>query len=97
MNWYRNIEVPTGEGLAASDESCYQYSMRQLAQLLSTNKAHRLRIHLYHTGYMPAIVGFYRAVMSILRSGNYGKGCLQVIPKLQPEGDDYAEGRPWPE
>ena len=97
MNWFRNVEVPTRDGMAASDESCYQVSIGQLAELLDANRGHRLRIHLYHTGYMPAIIGFYRAVVSTLASGSYGSSCLQVLPKLQPGKDGFVEGLPWPE
>ncbi len=97
MNWYRNSEIPTRDGMAASDEHCYQISMVQLAELLKVNKDHRLRIHLYHTGYMPAIIGFYRAVMSTLASPTYKQGSLQIVPKLQPDEKGFVEGKPWPE
>ena len=97
MNWFRNVEIQTGAGLAASDESCYQVSMGQLKELLDTNRGHCIRIHLYHTGYMPAVVGLYRAVMSTLKSDKYEPGCLQVLPKLQPGKDGFVEGKPWPE
>ncbi len=97
MNWYRNSEIPTRDGLAASDEYCYQVSMTQLAELLKINKNQRLRIHLYHTGYMPAIIGFYRAVISTLALPSCKPGSLQIVPKLQPDEKGYLEGKPWPE
>lgn len=97
MNWYRNSEIPAKEGMVASDEYCYQTSISQLTELLKVNKDHRIRIHLYHTGYMPAIMGFYRAVVSTPSLPDYRPGCLQIIPKLQPEGGSFTEGSPWPE
>lgn len=97
MNWYRNSEIPTKDGMAASDEYCYQISTVQLAEILKINKDHRLRIYLYHTGYMPAIIGFYRAVMSTLALPAYKPGCLQIVPRLQPDEKGFVEGKPWPE
>jgi len=97
MNWYRNVDVPSRSGLAAADEVCYLDSMERLHQLLTTSRGHRIRLHLYHTGYMPAIIGFYRAVVETLSSGEWSPGCLQVIPKLQPAGHgDFVESAPWP-
>jgi len=97
MNWYRNVEVPARDGMAASDEHCYQVSMRQLEELLNKNRGHRIQIHLYHTGYMPAVVGFYRAILSAMSSDKFKAGSLQVVPKLKPVRDGYIEGKPWPE
>ncbi len=98
LNWYRNVEVPNREGLTSADEACFQYSMKQFTELLSINRKQLLRLHLYHTGYMPAVIGFYRALVTILASGQYEDYCLQVIPNLQPdEKSGFKKGNPWPE
>jgi hypothetical protein len=96
MNWYRNVEVPAKDGLAAADEFCFQLSMQQLDELLDTHRGDRLRIYLYHTGYMPAVVGFYRAVVETHISGRYRTGCLQIVPMLQPTKTGFEKGLAWP-
>lgn len=98
MNWYRNVEVPSVAGLSGADEFCFQFSCKQLSELLAANRSHRLRLHIYHTGYMPAVIGFYRALVVTLASAQQPLGCLQVLPKLQPDKNGgFLAGRPWPE
>jgi hypothetical protein len=98
INWYRNVETPSTGGLVAADEKAFQVSMRNLAALLDANRGQRLRLHVYHTGFVPAVIGFYRALVTTLSSGAYPPGCLQVLPKLQPKADDsgHIEGAAWP-
>lgn len=98
FNWYRNAEVPSRHGLSHADAHCFDESKRRLAQLLRANIGERVLIHLYHTGYMPAVVGFYRALVTHLASGEFPHGCLQVIPRPQPREDDegFEASLPWP-
>jgi hypothetical protein len=98
INWYRNVEAPSDGGLVAADEKAFQASMQNLAALLEANRGQRLRLHVYHTGFVPAVIGFYRALVTTLSSGKYPPGCVQVLPKLQPKADDsgHIEGAAWP-
>ena len=96
VNWYRNAEVPSRSGLAGADAWCTRVSRAQLKRLLDLHKGQRLRLHVYHSGYMPAVVGFYRAVVEVLGSGTYERGCLQVLPMLQPKDDGFRMGAGWP-
>ena len=97
LNWYRNVDVPALNGLSAADDFCYEYSLKQFEEFLTLNQGHRVRMHLYHTGYMPAVIGFYRALLTTLSAPDYAAGSLQVIPKLQPNNDNgFTEGLPWP-
>lgn len=96
INWYRNIDVPSHKGLAGADEACFKMSVDQLEELLAVYKGHRLRAYVYHSGFLPAVVGFYRALTEVLSSGKHPTGCLQVIPMLEPKDDGHLQGRPWP-
>lgn len=106
LNWLRNVEVPANKTFALADQTCYQESLEQFELLRERYADRRLALYLYHTGFPPAIVGFYRALANVLchASGNGDKprrAWLQVIPLLQPVGGEdsgrYAEGTPWPE
>ena len=98
VNWYRNVEVPSHEGMAQADEFCFQFSLTQLRELLGLIGAGRLRMHVYHSGFVPAVVGFYRALATLLAEPTTRAGSLRVIPKLKPLPQGrFEEGRPWPE
>jgi hypothetical protein len=98
INWYRNAETPSDGGMVAADEKAFQASMQNFAALLDANRGQRLRLHVYHTGFVPAVIGFYRALVTTLSSGKYQPGCVQVLPKLQPKADEsgHIEGLGWP-
>src|SRR5262249_30286628 len=97
INWYRNVDVPSQEGLAGADDACYRISRGQLARLADVYNGHRLRLYLYHSGFVPAVVAFYRALVEHLSSPQHKRGSLQVIPMLEPRSDGtYEEGKPWP-
>ncbi len=97
INWYRNVDIPSRKGLAGADEACHQASLQQLQRLLDEYRGRTLRVYLYHSGFVPAVVGFYRALVETLAAlPPEDAGCLQVVPMLQPRGDEYIEGRPWP-
>lgn len=98
INWYRNVEVPSYDGMPQADEHCFQVSLTQLRELLQKTGAGRLRIHLYHSGFVPAVIGFYRALVTVLADRATRAGSLQVVPKLKPGLDGgFEEGKRWPE
>jgi hypothetical protein len=97
INWYRNVDVPSQEGLSGADEACYRVSIVQLARLADVYAGHRLRLFVYHAGFLPAVVAFYRALVDRLTNRQHKPGSLQVIPMLQPRSDGtYEMGQPWP-
>jgi len=98
INWYRNVDVPSREGLARADRFCHEHSLRELNHLLELHRGERLLVNLYHSGYVPAVVGFYRAFVMTLSTGEFPVGAMRVVPKLQPnERGGFQEGRFWPE
>jgi hypothetical protein len=75
--WYRNKEVSQTRPLAESDEFCFQHSLKQLAELHAAYAGYVLRLNMYHTGFEPAAIGFYRAVaVTLMRQ----RGWLRVVP-----------------
>ena len=96
INWYRNADVPSQEGLSGADEACYRVSVAQFAKLANVYRGHRLRLFVYHAGFLPAVVAFYRALVDRLVSREHKRGSLQVIPMLAPRGGNYEKGQPWP-
>jgi len=98
INWYRNVEIPSRKGLAHADQFCFEYSLKHLEELLEIYRGAQLELSVYHAGFLPGVVGFYRALVLTLRGGRYPKGCIQVIPKIQPDKTGgFLEGRRWPE
>ncbi|MCX7387315.1 MAG: hypothetical protein NTX48_11670 [Planctomycetales bacterium] len=88
--WYRNKEVSVTRPLAESDEFCFQYSVRELAELRDVYKGHQVMIRMFHTGFEPAAVGFYRAVAKELKSR---RGWLRVLPHYYRGGSRFETGK----
>jgi hypothetical protein len=85
--WYRNKEVSQTRPLAESDEFCFQYSLRQFVELRDVYSGHALRLNMYHTGFEPAAIGFYRAVAATLMGQ---RGWLRVVPHYFRGGTRFA-------
>ena len=75
--WFRNKEVSQTRQLAESDEFCFRYSLDQLEGLRAAYGGRRVRLSMYHTGFEPAALGFYRALALSLRAQ---RGWLRVVP-----------------
>jgi hypothetical protein len=85
--WYRNKEVSQMRALAETDAFCSAYSRKQLLELLDAYDGTHITLHMYHTGFEPAVVGLYRALVAVLAGlPEYGhdrppaKGQLRVLP-----------------
>jgi hypothetical protein len=79
MAWYRNREVSKPRTLADSDAFCFAYSLAELKKLSALGGA--VTIHMYHTGFEPACLGFYRAVAAALSADQaYGAGWAVRLP-----------------
>lgn len=85
-SWYRNKEVSQTRPLADSDEFCFQYSLTQLEELKQAYAGERVLLKMYHTGFEPAAIGFYRAVMTMLMKH---RGWLQVVPHYYRGGSHF--------
>jgi hypothetical protein len=85
--WYRNKEVSQTRPLAESDEFCFQYSLKQLTELHVAYAGRALVLNMYHTGFEPAAIAFYRAVaITLMRQ----RGRLRVVPHYFRGGTHFA-------
>ena len=85
--WYRNKEVSKTRPLAESDEFCFQHSLKQLAELQAAYSGCAVQLNMYHTGFEPAAIAFYRAVATTLK---HQPGWLRVVPHYFRGGTHYA-------
>lgn len=92
-NWLRNREIDQDSTLARSDRYCYQHAVAEFRSLHSTvADDQRLCVHLYHTGYEPAVVGVYRAAVESIRDeGDW----LRIIPHFFVD-PGFVTGPSWP-
>ena len=74
--WFRNREVSLIRPLADADSFSFEYSQRQLAELRAVYPQTRVELHIYHTGFEPAVLGFYRALTLTLQQGRW----ITVVP-----------------
>ncbi len=75
--WLLNKDIPKGRSLADVDAFSYQETQRQLREGLSNGP---LKLFLYHTGFQPVIVGFYRALVEELIARRNQPPMLEVTP-----------------
>ena len=61
--WFRNREVSRTWTLAETDSFCFDATREQLRDSLALGD---LAMHLYHTGFEPAVLGFYRGLVHTL-------------------------------
>jgi len=101
--WYRNKEVSQSRALSEADEFCFDYSLRELRSMRDSFKGRHVTLLMYHTGFEPASIGFYRALTVALMGptalGVYGaadSAWIRVVP-LYFRGDDGFEQshNPW--
>lgn len=99
--WFTNLEVPSRGAGAEADRFCFERSQQNLSALRKRYPNERLKIYLYHTGFLPAVVGFYRAVAESLKSSSQTAEAnwLQVVPVFGPKDTKATTdsfGFPWP-
>ncbi len=96
--WLRNTVVSRVRPAGDTDRIVYELS---LGQLRSLTKDGPLTIYMHQTGLETAVVGFYRAVITVLAEMDHHPGSLVVIPKYFRSGADgdgaprFSEGTPW--
>lgn len=93
MAWLLNKDVPSERSLAEVDAFCYQQTRAQLQEALKDGP---LKLHLYQTGFQPAVVGFYRALVEELLQRTQTPSVLEVTPYYFSRlMDCYWAGKIW--
>lgn len=87
--WFRNARISARRPLGMTDEVAYQTSRRQFMLL---DPGHPTLIHLYQTGFEPAVVGFYRALLHHLAEH---PGSVAVAPHYYRSTGSFSKGTPW--
>jgi hypothetical protein len=64
--WFRNRDVSQTRWLAETDAFCERTTRAMIADGVREGP---LILHLYHTGFEPAVIGFYRAVIRSIMEG----------------------------
>lgn len=77
MAWLLNRELPSQYSEAEVEAYSYQQTRQQLDEALKTKP---LKLFLYQTGFQPAVVGFYLAVVEELAKRAHKPIELEVIP-----------------
>lgn len=91
--WFRNREVSRTRTLAETDEFCYKTTLEQLDDSL---KRGDLYMQMYHTGFEPAVLGFYRGVViKLLQLREKKVPSLRVLPLYFRGGNNYQQGQIW--
>lgn len=92
--WLRNRDVSRTRTLAETDHFCFSATTAQLSESLKLGK---LQMYLYHTGFEPAVIGFYRSVVKrlIQLEGSNKREMLCVMPQYFRGGNNYQLGKFW--
>ena len=77
----RNSEIRRGKEATTAEQEQLSFEIvyRFLNEFIEKNKG--LELHLYHTGLEPAVIGTYKAILTILLNPKM-RGKLKVIPKM---------------
>ncbi|MFC8965488.1 hypothetical protein [Streptomyces sp. NPDC057094] len=93
--WLRNTVVSRVRPAGDTDRLVYELSLQQLQALTQEGP---LTLLMFQTGLETAVVGFYRAVLTVLQDPAYRPGALVVIPHYYRSADGaphFSEGTPW--
>lgn len=97
MAWFRNREVSKSRTLAESDDFCYTETLERFEAAAEDLDAFVL--HIYQTGFEPAVIGFYRGLVRTLidirATQTKRMRALVVRPYLYRGGGRYEEGPIW--
>ena len=96
MAWFRNREASQSRTLSEADRFCYEYSVRQFADLVVLSRQNGgIQVHLYHTGFEPSVIAFYRAFLhTVLRTQNDPPD-ICIVPHYYRGDNPYERGQPW--
>lgn len=87
--WFRNSKISRPRPAGLTDELAFEISIRQLRETCS---AVPVVIHMYQTGFEPAVIGFYRAVVVFLMAK---PGTVAVVPHYYQGKGSFAQGNVW--
>lgn len=87
--WFRNARISARRPQGLTDEVAYETSRRQL--MLLDPKQPTL-IHLYQTGFEPAVMGFYRALLHHLAEHPRS---VAVTPHYYRSPGSFSKGTTW--
>lgn len=96
--WLRNTVVSRVRPAGDTDRIVYELSLRQFRSLMNDGP---LTIYMHQTGLETAVVGFYRAVITILAELDHRPDSLVVVPKYFKSGvgadgaPHFSEGTSW--
>lgn len=91
--WFRNREVSRTRTLAETDKFCFDTTVEQLKDSLQLGN---LTMQVFHTGFEPAVIGFYRGLVKVLLDlQKHGASRLSVTPFYYRGGDGYQAGTLW--
>jgi hypothetical protein len=86
--WLRNARISLRRPQGLTDQIAYEVSRRQLRLLNGSPTV----IHMYQTGFEPAIMGFYRAVIHHLIERPRS---IAIVPHYFTGPGEFAGGTPW--
>jgi hypothetical protein len=93
MTWLSNRDIASLPSQAEVEKFSYRQTRLQLQQGMCLGP---LKLHLYHTGYLPAVIGFYRAVIDELLLQDTHYPMLEVVPYYYYSlMNHYDHGQPW--
>ncbi len=92
MAWLRNREVSKSRALGETDVFCYKQSKEQFTELFD---GENLTIYLYHTGFQPAILGFYRAFVETIVDRKLLDPKIEIVPQYHHRQKGYISGDLW--
>ena len=87
--WFRNARISVRRPLGQTDDVAYAISRRQFMLL---DPAIPTEIELFQTGFEPAILGFYRALLHHLQEY---PGSVAVTPRYFHGDAGFAKGTTW--
>jgi hypothetical protein len=92
--WFRNREVSRTRTLAETDQFCFAATIDQLRDSLALGN---FLIHIYHTGFEPAVLGFYRGLVQTLMAlkTKPNSPALSVVPFYYRGEHGYQAGTIW--
>lgn len=90
--WFRNQEISIGRTQAETDEVAYKKSKEQFLKMRGEGP---VRIDFYQTGFVPALVGFYRALTEELIEQHKNPTVLLEVTPYYFMGGDYKVGKIW--
>ena len=96
MSWFRNREASRSRSLSEAEIFCYEFTRDQIREMEAISReANGLQVHLYHTGFEAAVVGFYRAFVHAARSWEDDFPGILISPRYYRGEEPFEVGSLW--